>query len=60
MGGVQCVSLDLSMCLRSLQSDEVSEGRQLCCLQVSGDGTGSAGSVAAGTVLFFCGDKPVG
>ena len=44
-----------------VQLDEVSGGRQLCCpRQLPGDGAISAGSVAAGTVLFFCGDKPVG
>jgi hypothetical protein len=42
------MSLDLSMYLRSLQSDGVSGGRQFCCpRQVPGDGGVSAGSVAA-------------
>lgn len=54
------VSLDLSKCIGGLQADEASGGRQLRCLQVSKDGVVSAGFVAAGTVLFFCGDKPVG
>ena len=54
------MSLGLSEYLGSLQSDEVSGGRQLCCLQFSGDGGVSAGSAAAGTVLFFCVYKPVG
>lgn len=48
-----------SVCPGSLQSDEVSGGRQLCCLQVPGDGVVSGGSVAAGTVLP-CRGKPVG
>jgi hypothetical protein len=50
------MSLNLSMCLRSLLSDEVSGGRQLCCpRQVSGDGTVSAGSVQQALAFSFVG-----
>jgi hypothetical protein len=46
------MSLYLSICLGKLQSDEVSEGRQLCCpRQLLVDGAVSALSVAAGIIV---------
>jgi hypothetical protein len=48
------VTLDLRVCLRSLQTDEVSGERKLCCpRQFPEGGAVSAGSVSAGSVLSF-------